>query len=114
MFLLLLLVLPPSCISDQECGQISAALEKDLGNELGSAMAESDDDGGGNRIINGKDAPTNSFPWHAQLALVDETKRTANGPESSGMCGGAIIAPLHVLTAAHCLEGPGRKVAEVC
>ena len=100
MLLLPFLVLLHSCTSDQECG-ISNALEKELGNKVDREMGESDSDGGGNRIINGKDAPTNSFPWHAQLALI---YRTRNGPRSS-TCGGAIVEPLYVLTAAHCVEG---------
>ena len=106
MLLLPFLVLLPSCTSDQECG-ISNALEKELGNKMDSEMGESDGDGGGNRIIKGKDAPTNSFPWHAQLALIYRP----TGRSSS--CGGAIIAPLYVLTAAHCVEWKDTEVKEV-
>ena len=107
MFLLLLLVLPPSCISDQECGQISSALEKNLGNDLGSA--ETDSDGGGNRIIKGKDASAHAFPWQAQLILLNSNR----GPKPTGICGGAIISPLYLITASHCVEGSGTSVKEV-
>ena len=104
MFLLVLLVLPPSGISDQECGRISTALEQDLANQLDSATAESDGDG--NRIVKGKDAPAHSFPWQAQLILMYEGRQT-------GICGGAIIAPRYVITASHCIQGTGTSVKEV-
>ncbi len=48
------------------------------------------------RVVNGKEARPNEFPW--QVAMV-----RAGGYRV--MCGGSIISDRHVLTAAHCTEG---------
>ena len=99
-------MLTPFCLSDQECGQISPTLEKELGKELANVATESDGDG--NRIVQGKPAPTHSIPWQAQLHV-----RNLATSESVS-CGGVVIAPLYVMTAAHCAsEKENVKVEEV-
>ncbi|GMR40881.1 hypothetical protein PMAYCL1PPCAC_11076 [Pristionchus mayeri] len=50
-----------------------------------------------NRIIGGNDAPVGKWPWQVQLLLVRESS-------SVSLCGGSIIAPRCILTAAHCLN----------
>ena len=45
------------------------------------------------RIVGGNEATINSWPWQAML-------RDFNGPQ---FCGGTLIDPWWVLTAAHCL-----------
>lgn len=50
------------------------------------------------RIVNGIKAKTNQFPWFATVR-----SHTANGLQS--VCGGSIISPIFILTAAHCTNG---------
>uniref|UniRef100_H2Y821 Peptidase S1 domain-containing protein n=1 Tax=Ciona savignyi TaxID=51511 RepID=H2Y821_CIOSA len=51
------------------------------------------------RIVGGNEAKPGSWPWHA--ALVDSSS-------SLPFCGGSIISPRAILTAAHCLERLSR------
>lgn len=50
------------------------------------------------RIISGEKAKLGQFPWQAALNLI-----FANG--ESHFCGGSLISPKWVMTAAHCVDG---------
>jgi secreted trypsin-like serine protease len=52
------------------------------------------------KIIGGSVAAPGQFPW--MVALVDPRARNAADGQ---FCGGTVIAPLVVLTAAHCVYG---------
>jgi trypsin len=52
------------------------------------------------RVMNGDDAGPNDYPW--TVALIDPR---FGAPVSSQFCGGSLIAPNLVLTAAHCTMG---------
>lgn len=55
------------------------------------------------RIVGGTVAPINDWPWQAML------RKTGGGQ----FCGGSLIRPEWVLTAAHCIEGESPSSIEV-
>src|SRR5437868_6381044 len=70
---------------------------------LPSASAGITSDGHrGVKILGGAVAAPGQFPWMA--VLVDSR---ANRAINGAFCGGTLIAPRVVLTAAHCVEGTG-------
>ena len=52
-----------------------------------------------NRIVGGKEATPFSIPW--QVGLVHTGQK-------SPFCGGTLISPRHVMTAAHCTESKAK------
>ncbi|XP_034934293.1 neurotrypsin-like [Chelonus insularis] len=50
------------------------------------------------KVISGSIAPKGSYPWQASIRVRGHNR-------SNHWCGAVVISPLHVLTAAHCLEG---------
>ena len=59
--------------------------------------------GDSSRVVNGKTAVRNSWPWQARMTFRGAHK-----------CGGSLVAPGWVLTAAHCVGGssynPGYRI----
>ncbi len=56
------------------------------------------------RIIGGAEAEANSIPFHVGLTNVptyDPTPNPVKHPKP--FCGGALLTPWHVITAAHCM-----------
>ena len=59
-----------------------------------------DGDGRTSRIVGGATAEPNEYPWQASLQY-------RSGTRWYHFCGGSLIAPNWILTAAHCLDGMG-------
>ena len=57
------------------------------------------------RIIGGKPVEDkNKYPWMAALIYSDYE------PIDGQFCGGSLIAPNYILTAAHCRPGKNRRI----
>ncbi|XP_076288691.1 uncharacterized protein LOC143213077 isoform X2 [Lasioglossum baleicum] len=50
------------------------------------------------KVVHGNIAPEGSYPWQASLRVRGHSR-------SSHWCGAVVLSPMHVITAAHCLEG---------
>ena len=57
-------------------------------------------------VVGGSPALITSYPWMTQLELQEDGEKTT-------FCGGTLIAPRVVLTAAHCLVGVERDTRAV-
>ena len=59
------------------------------------------------RISPGGDATRKDFPWQVRLALETVTNAVGSEPTKKyeHICGGSIVSPIHILTAAKCVDG---------
>lgn len=56
-------------------------------------------------IIGGTTTTISAAPWMAQLWYVDDKGTTSTSDDTGFFCGGAVVAPTKILTAAHCVKG---------
>ncbi|MEU0025744.1 trypsin-like serine protease [Streptomyces sp. NPDC006335] len=56
-------------------------------------------------IIGGTTTTISSAPWMTQLWYVDDKGTTDTRDDTGFFCGGAVVAPTKILTAAHCVKG---------
>jgi secreted trypsin-like serine protease len=60
------------------------------------------------RIIGGQDAPRGAWPWMAALISASDAN-----PADGAFCGGTLIDPYWVVTAAHCTEGESPATVDL-
>ncbi|MFC4471364.1 trypsin-like serine protease [Streptomyces xiangluensis] len=56
-------------------------------------------------VIGGTTTSITSAPWMAQLWYFDDKGTSDTGDDFGFFCGGAVVAPTKILTAAHCVKG---------
>lgn len=106
------LVLAAGVAAPRAAAAESVGVEQDLvhlgGLNRGSARPVPRFDGPTPRVVGGVPSNSSEYPWQAQLIV--------ESPEGAFLCGGTLIHPYIVLTAAHCLTNqygdlePGTEV----
>ncbi|MEU3946553.1 trypsin-like serine protease [Streptomyces sp. NPDC029526] len=61
------------------------------------------------KIIGGSTTGISTAPWMAQLHYYDDRGTAATTDDIGFFCGGAVVAPTKILTAAHCVKGHNWK-----
>ncbi|MDN0195746.1 trypsin-like serine protease [Streptomyces sp. S.PNR 29] len=61
------------------------------------------------KIIGGSTTTITSAPWMAQLWYYDDQGTADESDDLGFFCGGAVVAPTKILTAAHCVKGYNWK-----
>ncbi|MGW0500038.1 trypsin-like serine protease [Streptomyces sp. NPDC003007] len=61
------------------------------------------------KVIGGNQTTISTAPWMTQLHYYDDRGTSTTGDDIGFFCGGAVVAPTKILTAAHCVKGYNWK-----
>jgi secreted trypsin-like serine protease len=93
------LALPAAASAEGLVGASSAHERSGASAEVPEGVASS----GGERVVGGSTTTAANFPW--QAALVVDGSRFVGNDFQRFFCGGSLVTPFIVLTAAHCVVG---------